>query len=134
AARDADLRTGGLAHRRAGLLAAPGEARTVADHLHRDVADAEAGLTHPARRLVQQTRARSPRPLGPIHAEVRAEVADPGRGEERIAGRMAGDVGIGVAGEPGLTLPEQPGDPQLATGLRRGEGVHVHPDAHAGER
>src|SRR5699024_252027 len=114
---DRHRRTGGLAHRRTGLLPAAGQPRPVADHLHRDVADAEAGLTHPARGLTQQARPGGPCPFWAVHAEVRAEVADPGRGEERIAGRMAGDVGIGVAGEPGLTLPEQPGDPQLATGL-----------------
>ena len=66
-------------------------------------------------------------PLGAAGAEVGAEVAETGGGEERVAGGVRGDVAVGVPGEPvALALPEQARAPQLAALL---EGVHVGADA-----
>src|SRR5205085_63653 len=59
--------------------------RPVPDHLHHDVADDEAGVADQPERLAQQRDAGRPRPLGPGGAEVRAEIAEPGRGQQRGA-------------------------------------------------
>ena len=53
------------------------------------------------------------------------EVTDAGGREERVAGGVGGDVGVGVAVETALTRPVQARDPQLAIRPLRGEGVHV---------
>ena len=105
----------------------------VADDLDRDVADLEPGLAHQPGRLGEQGHPRRPGELGPGRAEVRPEVADAGRREERVAGGVRGDVGVGVAVEPALPGPEQAGDPQLAPGPVAGERVHVDPDADPGQ-
>ena len=86
----------------------------VADDLHRDVADLEAGLADQPGRLGEQGHPDAPGQLGPGGAEVRAEVADAGGREERVAGGVGRDVGVGVAVEPALAGPVQAGDPELA--------------------
>ena len=105
----------------------------VAHDLHRHVADLEPRLAHQPGRLGQQGHPRRSGQLGPTGAEVRPEVADAGRREQRVAGGVRGDVGVGVAVEPALPGPEQPGHPQLAPATLGGEGVHVDPDADPGQ-
>ena len=74
------------------------------------------GLAHQTSGLGEQGRPGRPGQLGPGGAEVRPEVTDAGRREQRVAGGVRGDVGVGVAVEPALPGPVQPGDPQLAPG------------------
>src|SRR5690606_24456620 len=114
------------------LLAAAGQAGPVPDHLHRDVPDLVAGLADQARGLPEQPGAGGALPLGAADAEVRAEVADPGGGEQGVAGGVAGDVGVGVPLQRPLALPAQARDPQVARGVLGGGGVHVHADADPG--
>ena len=123
----ADRLTGapeGVREGRGGLVAARAEARDVADDLHRDVADLPAGVAHAAGRLGQEGDAGGAGPLGLRRAEVRAEVAEPGRGEEGVAGGVRGDVGVRVTLEPGrLVRPGQAGevhrDARRRAGARR---------------
>ena len=68
-------------------------------------------------------------PLRPVGAEVRAQVAQAGRGEQRVAGGVGGHVAVGVPGQPGHAGPVQPGHPARPAGL---EGVHVGADADPG--
>ncbi len=60
--------------------------RPYADDLHRDVADGEALGPYDPRGLGQQRHAGGAGPLGAAGAEVRAEVADAGGREQRVAG------------------------------------------------
>ena len=114
------------------LVAARAEARDVADDLHRDVADLPAGVAHAAGRLGQERDARGAGPLGLGGAEVGAEVAEPGRGEEGVAGGVRGDVGVRVALEPGgLVRPGEAGEVHRDA---HHEPVHVGADADAGAR
>ena len=69
-------------------------------------------------------------PLGLRRAEVRAEVAEPGRREEGVAGGVRGDVGVRVTLEPGrLVRPGQAGEVHRDA---RHEPVDVGADADAG--
>ena len=54
----------------------------------------EAGRAHPAGRLGEQGGAGGAGPRGVGGAEVRAEVAEPGGREQRVAGSVRGDVGV----------------------------------------
>ena len=75
-------------------------------------------------------------PDAPAHCgsdvpKLRAEVAEAGRGEQRVAQRVGGDVGVGVALEPlRLVRPGQPGQVQ---GYAVGEPVHVDAQPDAGQ-
>ena len=106
--------------------------RPVADHLDGDVAD--DGTRRAARmrgRLGEQAHPGGAGQLGPVGAEVRAQVAEPGGREQRVAGGVGGDVAVGVAGQPPLTGPEQAGERQGAAVV--GERVDVDADADAGQ-
>ena len=112
-----------------GLGPARAEARPVADHLDGDVADLEAGVAHPAGGLGEQRRAGRAGPGRVRRTEVRAEVAEPGRREQRVAGGVRGDVGVGVALEAlGLVGPGEPGQ---VHGDAVDEPVDVGADADA---
>jgi phytoene dehydrogenase-like protein len=112
-----------------GLGAARADLRSHADDLYRYVADAVAGLAYPARGLGEQRDAGRAAPLGLVGAEVRAQIAEPGGGEQRVAGGVRGDVAVRVAGQAGLAGPVEPGDVQRAALF---EGVYV--DADSDER
>ena len=105
--------------------------RAVAEHLHGDVADLEAGGADPARGLGQQRAPEAPAHSRLGGAEVRAQVAQPGGGQQRVAGGVRGDVRVGVPLEAlGLVGPGQPGQVE-----RRAvhEAVDVGADADAGD-
>ena len=80
--------------------------------------------------LGQQRDPARARPLGAAGAEHRADVAEAGGGQQRVAQRVRGDVAVGVAGAAVHAVPAQPGDPALPARLDR---VHVgaHPHPHA---
>src|SRR4051794_11390969 len=113
--------------RRLGVGAPGPDARRVADDLHGDVPDPEAGPLHPQVGLGQQRGTGRAGPGGVARAEVGAEVTEPRGAEQRVAGGMGRDVAVGVAGQSVDALPQQPRDPALATGF---EGVHVDADPH----
>ena len=52
--------------------------RPVTNHLNADVANDEAGLGNQPERLTQQRLAGGTRPLGPVRAELCAEIPQPG--------------------------------------------------------
>ena len=85
--------------------------------LHGGVADVEAGRAHPPGGLLEQGAYRRRRPTaGSAVPNVRAEVAQAGRGESGVAERVRGDVGVGVALEPlGLVGPGQAGQDEGGT-------------------
>ena len=77
------------------------------------------------RRAVSSSRAvpEAPAHSGSDGTELRAEVAQTGRGEQGVAERVRGDVAVRVALEPlGLVGPGEPGQVQ---GHAVGEPVHV---------
>ena len=70
-----------------------------------------------------------PARAGPLRigrAEHRAEIAEPGRRQQRVAGGVRGDIAVGVPRAAVDAGPEQPGQPARAAGLDR---VHVDADA-----
>ena len=78
--------------------------------LDRDVADLEARLADPPGGLGQQRDARRAGPPRVRRTEVAAEVAEAGGREQRVAGGVGRDVGVGVALEAlRLVGPGQPG-------------------------
>ncbi|MCO5576786.1 hypothetical protein L7F22_030606 [Adiantum nelumboides] len=80
-------------------LGAPrADLRVVADDLHRGVADRPARFLEQAADLGQQRGPARPGPLRAAGAEHRAQVAEAGRGEQRVAERVRGDVAVGVPG------------------------------------
>ena len=62
---------------------------------------------------------------------MRTEVADARGGEDRVTGGMGGDIGIRVPLEPRAPRPQQPGEPELATGVR-GIRMDIGADADSG--
>src|SRR5690606_30768688 len=116
------------AHRGGGLLPAGTDARPVADDLDRDVADGEARLAHELGGRGEELRARGPRPPRVGGAEPGAEVTQTGRGEQRVARGVRGDVAVGVALEADLTRPLETGEEEGPVAVRRGEGVDGGPD------
>ncbi len=138
-------RAGRRGQRRLGLGASGADLGPVADDLDGDVADLEAGLADEPRRLGEQRDAGGTGELGTRGAEVGAEVADARRREDRVAGRVRGDVGVGVAVETALPRPEQPGRPTARAPTRsaayawtstptptRGSGVTGRPSSRSG--
>ena len=91
----------------------------VPDHVDGDVADDVPGLGDQPRGLAQQRHPGRARPLGPRRTEVRAEVAEPGRGKERVAGRVGGRVPVGMPGQAGLARPFKPRQDTGSARLRR---------------
>ena len=87
---------------------------------------AKPARAQPAGGLGEQRRPRRRRPTPAGGAEVAAQITEPGGAEQRVAGGVRGDVGVGVPGQPGLAGPEQPGHPARP---RRLERVHVGADA-----
>ena len=97
------------------------EPRPVADHLDRDVADREAGGPDPPGGLAEQGRAGGTGPLRLRRAEVGAQVAQPGRREQRVARGVGGDVGVGVPLETlRLVGPGEPGEVERVRRRRAG--------------
>ena len=90
----------------------------------------------PAARPAGRSRRAASTPEAPAHcgsvgAEDRAEVAEPGGGEQRVAGGVRGDVAVGVPGAAGGLVREvQPGQVQRPARLER---VHVDADADPGQ-
>ena len=103
----------------------------VPDHADGDVADRVPGLADQPRGLPQQRHSRRARPLRPRRTEVRAEVAEPGRGKQRVAGRVGGRVPVGMPGQPGLPRPFKPGQEQGPPGF---EGVHIYAEPDSRQR
>src|SRR6476661_2660565 len=68
--------------------------RTVADDLDRHVADLEPGLADQPGSLREQGPPRRTRELGPVGAEVQAEVTQPRRREQGVARRVTRHVGV----------------------------------------
>jgi hypothetical protein len=86
----------------------------VADHLDRDVADLEAGGAHASYGLGEQGGAGGAGPLRLGRAEVAAEVAEPGRREQRVAG--------GVAATSASEWPSRPAARRASGGRRASSG------------
>ena len=63
-------------------------------------------------------------PAGVVDAEDRAEIAETGGGQQRIAQRVGGDIAVGVPGAAVGLREQQPGQPAVPAGLDR---VHVDP-------
>ena len=105
-----------------GLLAARGEPRAVADQLAGDVADLPAGGAHAAQGLGEQVVARLRRPTRARSAEVAAEVAEPGRGEQRVADRVQHHVAVGVSLEAQRPPRANPVRPPASNDRVRGDG------------
>ena len=110
--RDGDGRAGGVAERGLGLGAARPEARAVADHLDGDVADREAGLADAGGGLGEQGDAGRAGPrAGRTVPKCAAEVAEAGGRQQRVAGRVRGDVSVGVTLEAVVLVgPGEPGE------------------------
>src|SRR5262249_5205736 len=99
----------------------------IAYDLDRHVPDLEAGLGEQTRGLGQQHRAPDPGPARPRAAEVGAQIAEPGRREQRVADRVGCDVPVGMTGQPELAGPQQPREVQRPAFTER---VDVRPDAY----
>ena len=97
-----------------GFGAARPDLGPVPDDLDRDVADDEARLADQPERLAQQGRAGRARPLRAGRAEVLAEIAEPGRGQQGVADGMRRHVTIRMTGQARLTRPEQASQIQLS--------------------
>ena len=76
------------------------ELRRLRDDRRVDVADRVATLARQRRDVAQQRAAVGALPARIGVREVRAEVAQRERAEERVADRVQQHVGIGMAGEP----------------------------------
>ena len=91
-------------------------------------------ISQPASRTRRAVSASRVAPEAPAHSgsavpKLRAEVAEAGRREEGVAGGVGGDVGVGVALEPGrLVGPGEAGEVHRYAG---DEPVHVGADADA---
>ena len=85
------------------------------------------GVAHPACGLVEEGGAGRARPRGVRRTEVAAQVAEARRGQQRVAGGVGGDVGVGVALQAlRLVGPVQSGEVE---GCAVDETVHVGADA-----
>src|SRR6188768_2381804 len=93
---DGDGSAGGLAQRALRLGAASPETRTLADHLDRHVPDGVPGRADADGGLGEEGSAGRAGPGGVGGAELRAQVAQPRGGQQRVAGRVRGDVSVGV--------------------------------------
>ena len=78
--------------------------------------------------LGQQGHARGPGVLGPVGAEMRAEIPDPAGREERVGGGVGHGVAVGVAGQSPLAVPEQAAEPQRLRLVLGGVGMDIHAD------
>jgi pimeloyl-ACP methyl ester carboxylesterase len=106
-------------------LAVGGDLGALEHHRHVDVLDRpdEAGD------VAQQLHRVGVLPDGVAVGEVLADVAQPGRAEQRVGDRVGEDVGVGVAGEAGLVRDLHAAEDEPAPGRER---VRVDPDAGAG--
>jgi len=84
-----------------------------------------SGRVAPSRSVQVGARRAGPPWIG--RAEAAAKVTKPGRGQQRVAGRVRGNITIGMAGQPILTWPEEPGQIERTAGTQR---VDIDPDAH----
>ena len=135
AAGEAEAVGGGAGHRdrsagRGGqhllrLRAAGADPRGVADDLHGGVAQRPALPGDQLAHVGQQRDAAGVRPLRAAGAEDRADVAEPGRGQQGVAQRVRGHVAVGVTGAAVHAVPAQPGHPAHPAGLDR---VHIRPE------
>ena len=103
----------------------PGSVRL---HLHRDVADAPSRLAHQRQRAREESLSVGAVVLGTIRAEMRADVAEPRCGQQRVDDRMGDGVTVGMTRQRGLTRPFQVREPQRAG---TSEAVHVGADPDA---
>ena len=101
--------------------------RLVPDELYGHVADAVPGAADKLGDGRKQLGARRTGPPRFGRAEAAAEITKSRSGQQRIARRVRGDITIGMAGQPILARPEEPGQIERATGTQR---VDIDPDAH----
>ncbi len=102
-----------------------GDARPLADEDAVRVHELEARLPDGRHRALEEEQGRGALPLGLLGGEEAADVAEPGRAEDRIDECVGDDIAVRVAGEPGLA-----GELDAADDERRvlGEGVGVDAD------
>jgi len=96
-----------FSHNPLGLGAACSQLGAVADELHGDVGDVEAGRSYARSSLGQKRGARSIGPLrigGPV---VATEITQASRTQQRITGRVCHDITIGVAIRAYLVVKQQ---------------------------
>src|SRR5699024_11275302 len=108
-----------------------GELRPGTDDLHGDIGDVVTRLADPAGGLGQQCEAARACPVRVAGVEVAPEVAEAGRGQQGVRGRVARDVAIGVPAGGRLTggLYAREDQPERAVG---GERVTVLADDRSG--
>ena len=92
-----------------------------------NVPDGEPGLSRPDGRSPAAAPPREPRPLRPRRTEMRPEVPEPRRREQRVTGRMGGRVPVGMPGQPRLARPIKPSEIEDPPILER---MHVNPEPH----
>lgn len=129
--RDGHGRIAGMAERGLGLVPPRSEPGPVADHLHGNVPDLEAGGAHSTGDLREQCHPRGARPPGVGRAELCPEVCQSGGGEQRVTAGVRDDVRIGVAVEATLPRPVEAAEPQVPPGVRRGVRVDIGADTDA---
>ena len=100
--------------------------RALGDDRRIDVVDGEAALTQQAERFVRQGQAGGVLPLRVVRWKVGADVAGAGGAQQRVDDRVQQDVGVGVAGQPGLALKRDAAEDERPPGL---EAVDVVADA-----
>jgi hypothetical protein len=111
-----------------GLLAAWAHSWTVSDDLDDHIADRAARLIEAMAYLAQQGHAGRSRPAAVGRAEDRAQVAQAGGRQERVADRVGGHVSVGVALKAvALVRPVEARESERAA---RTERVDVDSDAH----
>ena len=103
--------------------------RPVRLHLHRDVADAPARLAEQPEGAGEEDVGVGTGVLGVVGAEVRADVAEARRGEQRVDDGVGDGIAVGVARERGLARPFEAREPQRPVAA---EGVDVGADARRG--
>lgn len=128
--RHGDRRTRSLGEYCLGFHAAGREAGSVPNKLDGDVPDLETCLAHNSCRFRQEGNTGGACVLGPIGAEIRAEVARPGGREQGVSCCVRHGVAVGMAGQPALSRPFEPSQPERSRLIGGGKGVDV--DANAG--
>ena len=108
------------------LVASRPDLRTVTHHLDRRVADRPSRLRQEPAHLGEHGRARCARHLRTVGTEDCSQVAETGRGQQRVAQGVRGDVTVRVARASVGVLEQQSGHPARPTRL---DGMHVRSDS-----
>src|SRR6476620_6909459 len=99
-----------FSHDPLGLGATRSQLGAVADQLHGNIGDVEAGGSYPRSSLEQKSGARSIGPLRIGCPVVATEITQASRTQQRITGRMCHDITIGVAFGADLVVKQQASD------------------------